>query len=96
MAKLETGLRLAVPDDIYQAMTAMLEAVGDEAGPSAFAALALTLANQIGDDETVLEAIELVKGAFAAATPTDAKPILVSEALKRFFDQHPVDGDVVA
>ena len=91
-AKLNTELNVKKPDDIYHGLIEMLRLVGEDKATSAFAALALVLANQVGDDATVLEAIGLVRRAYGAGTdPEDTSHILVAEALERFFALHPAD-----
>ena len=55
MTKLNLPLQLSNPDKIYKALLDLIDCVGDESGPSVMAAVSLTLANQLGDDEVVLE-----------------------------------------
>lgn len=90
-ATLNTELNVQKPDDIYHALIQMLQTVGEDKATSAFAALALVLANQVGNDATVLEAIELVKRAYGEDGQEDTSHILVSEALEKFFALHPAD-----
>lgn len=94
-ATLNTELNVKKPDDIYHALIQMLQSVGEDKATGAFAALALVLANQVGNDATVLEAIELVRRAYGAggadAEPEETGHILVAEALERFFALHPAD-----
>ena len=88
---LNTELNVKKPDDIYHGLIEMLRLVGEDKATSAFAALALVLANQVGDDAAVLEAIELVKRAYGGEGQEDTSHILVAEALERFFALHPDD-----
>lgn len=90
-AALNTELNVRKPDDIYHGLIEMLQAVGEDKATSAFAALALVLANQVGDDAVVLEAIDLVTRAYGAEGQEDTSHILVNEALERFFALHPDD-----
>ena len=97
--ELNTELQLSSPDDVYDALVSLLEKLGDEAAMSGLAALALVLANHVGNDAVVLEAIERVGKAYRDAQAVDGGAsadgpprILVSEALRRFFDQNPDDG----
>lgn len=86
MVKLNLPLQLTAPDEIYRALIALIDDVGDEVGLETMAALVLTLANQIGDDETVLEAIDFVRGTYAEA-PVHAQksPALITDTLTNFF-----------
>ncbi len=63
-SSLRTELRLAAPDDIYEAVRSLADGLGDEAARAALAAFALVLANEIGDDATVLAAVAAVREAF--------------------------------
>ncbi len=59
MAKLMTEARIADPDGIYEALVAMHEGRDLEESLKLQAKLILLLANHIGDDEVVREAIAL-------------------------------------
>jgi len=85
MATLKLPLQLSAPDEIYRALIELIDHVGDDAGPGAMAALSLTLANQLGDDETVLEAIDFVRTAYSGSDDTDTRPTLITETLSEFF-----------
>jgi len=61
---LKTEMRLAAPDDVYEAVLSLGQGVDDRAAHSALAAFALVLANHIGEDAVVLAAVEQVKQAF--------------------------------
>ncbi len=61
---LHAELRLAAPDDIYEAVRALADGLGDDAARAALAAFALVLANEIGDDAIVLAAAAAVRAAF--------------------------------
>jgi hypothetical protein len=89
-ASLDTELKLRRADDIYHALIEMLGTVGNGNATGAFAALALVLANQVGDDTVVLDAIALVSDTFNTAEE-DTSHILVQEALEKFFALHPAD-----
>jgi hypothetical protein len=56
--------RIAAPDDLYEAILSLGEGLSDGAAHSALAAFALILANHIGEDAIVREAIAQVKQAF--------------------------------
>jgi len=62
---LQSDLRFTAPDDVYEAILSLGRGLNDNAAHSALAAFALLLANHIGDDAVVLEAIAHVKQAFA-------------------------------
>jgi hypothetical protein len=64
MASLQIDLRLASPDDFYDQMRSLADGLDDGAAHSALAAFALLLANHIGDDAVLREAVERVKTAF--------------------------------
>jgi hypothetical protein len=64
MASLQTELRLTSPDDFYEELGSLAEGLSDTAGHSALAAFALLLANHIGDEAVLREAIVRVKAAF--------------------------------
>lgn len=85
MAKLTLPLQLSNPDKVYKALVDLIDYVGDESGPSAMAALSLTLANQLGDDDVVLEAIELVRNAYSGLDDMQTGPTLITETLVDFF-----------
>ena len=65
MTSLRSDLRFEAPDDIYEAMLSLADGLDDRAAHSALAGFALLLANHIGDDKILLEAIAEVKRAFA-------------------------------
>ncbi|GIX17088.1 MAG: hypothetical protein KatS3mg119_1274 [Rhodothalassiaceae bacterium] len=67
MAKLMTEARIADPDGIYEALVAMHEGRGLEESLKLQAKLILLLANHIGDDEVVREAIALAAAARSPA-----------------------------
>ena len=62
---LQSDLRFAAPDDVYEAILSLANGLNERAAHTALAAFALLLANHIGDDDVVLEAISHVKQAFA-------------------------------
>lgn len=61
---LHTDLRLASPDDFYERLRLMADGLDDNAAHSALAAFALLLANHIGDDVVLNDAMYRVKAAF--------------------------------
>jgi hypothetical protein len=61
---LRSDLRFQSPDDIYQAVLSLADGLSDEVARSALAGFALLLANHIGDDKIVYEAVTAVKQAF--------------------------------
>ena len=61
---LHPDLRLAAPDDIYEAVRSLADGLGEDAARAALAAFALVLANEIGDDGIVLAAVTAVRDAF--------------------------------
>jgi hypothetical protein len=64
MTTLRSDLRLQSPDDFYEALLSLAEGLSDTAAHSALAAFALLLANHIGDEAVISEAIAQVKRAF--------------------------------
>ena len=64
MATLQTELRLASPDDFYDQLLSLAEGLNEAAAHSALAAFALLLANHIGDEAVLREAIAHVKQAY--------------------------------
>jgi hypothetical protein len=62
---LYTDLRIASPDDFYERLRLMADGMDESAAHSALAAFALLLANHIGDEAIISEAIARVKTAFA-------------------------------
>jgi hypothetical protein len=61
---LHTELRFAAPDDVYQSILLLADGLSEETARAALAAFALLLANHIGDDKVVFEAVAQVKRAF--------------------------------
>jgi 2-hydroxychromene-2-carboxylate isomerase len=59
---LETGARLAQPDEFYQALIDAHAGLDDDASAALNARLVLLLANQIGDLETLREALAVARG----------------------------------
>jgi len=62
MPALNLATNLANHDDLYERLIALHEGLSDEESHKASAKLILLLANHIGDEEVVIEAIETVKG----------------------------------
>ncbi|MGH8287379.1 MAG: DUF2783 domain-containing protein [Steroidobacteraceae bacterium] len=60
---LHPELRLRDPDACYAALVEAIDSVGDERATLYLAALVLILANEIGDQEVVIEAIDAARAA---------------------------------
>ncbi|MDG0022940.1 DUF2783 domain-containing protein [Trinickia sp. Y13] len=73
--KLETQLNLTQPDDFYEALIDMHRDLNDAQSQSANAQLILLLANHIGDQATLAEAIGLARQAALEASPIAAAPL---------------------
>ncbi len=73
MGKLLKEPRVADPDGLYEELVAMHEGCGLEESLKRQAKLVLLLANHIGDDEVVREAIALVRADAPTAT-ADSSP----------------------
>jgi Protein of unknown function (DUF2783) len=63
MTALHSDLRFAAPDDVYEAIISLTDGLDERAAHSALAAFALLLANHIGDDRIIYEAIAAVRQA---------------------------------
>jgi len=63
MTSLRSDLRFQAPDDVYEAILSLSEGVSDGTAHAALAAFALLLANHIGDDAIVREAVAEAKRA---------------------------------
>jgi len=61
MAKLRTDANLTDPDGFYEALVTAQEGLSPEAAAQMKARLILLLANHIGDDEALREAIALAR-----------------------------------
>jgi hypothetical protein len=62
MGKLNTDPNLADPDAFYAALVKMTEGLDDRAAQVAMSKLVLLLANHIGDEEILKEAIAIARG----------------------------------
>jgi hypothetical protein len=62
-AKLRTDPQLVTPDSFYEKLLALHEGLDADGGRRADAALVLVLANHIGDEAVLEEAIALVRKA---------------------------------
>lgn len=62
MGKLNTDPNLADPDALYAALVKMTEGLDDRAAQVAMSKLVLLLANHIGDEEVLKEAIAIARG----------------------------------
>jgi len=67
MGRLNTDSNLADPDGVYAALIRMTEGLDDHAAQLATARLALLLANHIGDEEILREAMAIARGAAGKA-----------------------------
>ncbi len=72
--KLETQLNLTQPDDFYEALIDMHRDLNDAQSQSANAQLIFLLANHIGDQATLAEAIGLARQAALEASPIASAP----------------------
>ncbi|WP_341703797.1 DUF2783 domain-containing protein [Ferrovibrio sp.] len=62
MGRLITESNLADPDAVYAALVAMTEGLDDAAAQAATARLVLLLANHVGDEAVLREAIAIARG----------------------------------
>lgn len=67
MGKLNTDMNLADGDATYAALVKMTEGLDDAAAQKAMAKLVLLLANHIGDQDVLNEAMAIARGGKAAA-----------------------------
>src|SRR5262245_46304441 len=63
MTGLHSDLRFSAPDDVYEAIISLADGLDERAAHSALAAFALLLANHIGDDAIILQAVAAVRQA---------------------------------
>ncbi|HEX6957488.1 MAG TPA: DUF2783 domain-containing protein [Ferrovibrio sp.] len=63
MAHLNTAPNLADPDAFFAAVVKMTEGLDDRAAQTAISKLVLLLANHIGDEAVLKEAIAIARGA---------------------------------
>ncbi len=63
MTSLNSELRFHAPDDVYEAILSLTDGLSDGAAHAALAAFALLLANHVGDDAIVREAVAAAKRA---------------------------------
>jgi hypothetical protein len=101
MGSLRSDLRFAAPDDIYESIVSLANGLDERAARTALAAFALLLANHIGDDDVIREAIAAVRQALqdypeapklGAQDPT-AKVFAVGgalDSLRKIIDVKPV------
>jgi hypothetical protein len=66
---LDTTLRLAAPDDFYQALIDLHRGLTDEQSQLVNARLILLLANHIGDGEVLREAIATARASGPSSEP---------------------------
>jgi hypothetical protein len=66
MPRLQSDLRFQSPDDVYAAILSLAHGLSDDDARSALAGFALLLANHIGDDAIIFEAIAAVREAVTA------------------------------
>lgn len=67
MAKLNTDMNLADGDATYAALVKMTEGMDEAEAQKAMAKLVLLLANHIGDQDVLNEAMKIAQGSPAAA-----------------------------
>ena len=80
---LDTRLHLSAPDDFYEALIAAHHGLEPSASHALNARLVLLLANQVGDQRTLLAALNAARGdgrAAQAATPSRADPVVPAHA----------------
>jgi Protein of unknown function (DUF2783) len=63
MTALRSDLRFCAPDDVYEAIISLADGLDERAAHSALAAFALLLANHIGEDQVIYDAIAAVRQA---------------------------------
>jgi hypothetical protein len=63
MTALHSDLRFSVPDDVYEAIIGLADGLDERSAHTALAAFALLLANHIGDDAVIHEALAAVRQA---------------------------------
>lgn len=63
MSVLRSDLQFSAPDDVYEAIISLGHGFDERTAHTALAAFALLLANHIGDDKVVYEAIDTVRQA---------------------------------
>ena len=63
MTPLRSDLQFSTPDDVYEAIISLGNGLDDRTAQTALAAFALLLANHIGDDKIIYEAIDAVRQA---------------------------------
>jgi len=61
---LKSDLRFSAPDDVYAAILSLSDGLDDKTAHTALAAFALLLANHVGEDALIHEAVAEVKRAF--------------------------------
>lgn len=61
MAELMTAPNLRSPDDVYERLVGLHEGLTEAESLRVWAKLALTLANHIGDDEVIAQAIAVAR-----------------------------------
>lgn len=64
---LDTRLRLSAPDDFYEALIAAHQNLDNPASHALNARLVLLLANQVGDQDTLLAALRAARGSAGGA-----------------------------
>jgi hypothetical protein len=63
MTALRSDLHFSAPDDVYEAIISLADGLDERAAHSALAAFALLLANHIGEDQVIYDAIAAVRQA---------------------------------
>ncbi len=72
MTQLNTAPAIAHPDDLYEDLIAMHHGLDDRQSALANAKLIMLLANHIGDERVIREAIRLARGAAPMAPRPEA------------------------
>jgi Protein of unknown function (DUF2783) len=101
MTALRSDLGFSAPDDVYEAIISLADGLDERAAHSALAAFALLLANHIGDDAIIHQAIAAVRQAFdehpealdLGASNPDGKAFQVGgalDSLRKIIEVKPV------
>jgi hypothetical protein len=101
MTTLRSDLRFSAPDDVYEAIISLADGLDDRAAHSALAGFALLLANHIGEDQVIHDAIAAVRQALKdypeapklGARDPDGKVFQVGgalDSLRKIIDVKPV------
>lgn len=78
MARLRVELGLERPDDAYDALMRTFDGLTEEQTPLVMAKLILLLANHIGDQQVLAEALAIAREGITEAAATHREPQAVS------------------